>query len=461
MLKLEMDPGQVLSKALSRGGDFADIYVEESRSCSIVCEDKRIEKVIYGSDAGLGIRVIHQGRSFYGYNNELSFGAALSLADLVSQGVTEASSAKQISISRKESAERLPIKLPPDEVELADKVSLVKRASEAAWAMDGRTLQVTVTYRDSLKRIAIANSEGSLLFEERLSTVFMVQVVARKGELVQTGYEAKGGTLGLELLEQEPPEKVAEVAVGRALLMLEARPAPAGKMPVVLSCQAGGTMVHEAVGHGLEADLAQQGLSVYSGKKGEQIASTAISVVDDATLPYRRGSFAFDDEGTAAQRKLLIDRGVLVNFMYDRLTAAKDKVSSTGNGRRESYRHRPIPRMTNTMILPGTASPEEIIRATERGVLVKKMGGGQVNTVTGDFVFEVMEGYLIENGKQGEPIRGATLTGNGPQVLNLIDMVGDDLGFAIGTCGKEGQGVPVSDAQPTLRIPEIVVGGQL
>lgn len=461
MVKLDMDPEGVLARALSRGGDFADIYVEDGRSCSIVCDDKRVEKVICGRDAGLGVRVIYRGRSFYGYSNELGYDAALSLADLVSQGVTEASSAKPVSINHKETAEKHPIKLPPDEAELAEKVSLVRRGNEAAWAMDGRIVQITVTYRDGLKKLAIANSDGSLFFEERLSTVFVVQAVARKGELVQTGYEAKGGALGLELFEEESPEQIAEAAVGRALLMLEARPAPAGKMPVVLSCQAGGTMIHEAVGHGLEADLAQQGLSVYSGKKGERIASSAISVVDDATLPYRRGSFAFDDEGTPAQRKLLIDKGVLVNFMYDRLTAAKDKVSSSGNGRRESYRHRPIPRMTNTMILPGSASAEEIIRATERGVLVKKMGGGQVNTVTGDFVFEVMEGYLIEGGKQGEPIRGATLTGNGPQVLDLIDMVGDDLGFAIGTCGKEGQGVPVSDAQPTLRIPEIVVGGHL
>jgi len=218
-------------------------------------------------------------------------------------------------------------------------------------------------------------------------------------------------------------------------------------------------MIHEAVGHGLEADLAQSGLSVYSNKIGKQIASPLITVVDDATLVGKRGSFRFDDEGTEAERTMLVDKGVLKTFMYDRLTAMKDGARSTGNGRRESYKYRPIPRMTNTMIAPGISDPEEILRTTSNGLFVKKMGGGQVNTVNGDFVFEVSEGYRIENGTIGVPVRGATLTGNGPQVLMSIDMVGSDLGFSIGTCGKDGQGSPVSDAQPTLRIPEITVGG--
>jgi len=232
-------------------------------------------------------------------------------------------------------------------------------------------------------------------------------------------------------------------------------------MPVVLSSEAGGTMIHEAVGHGLEADLAQQGLSVYSGRLGERIASEAVSVVDDATLPNRRGSLAFDDEGTPAQRTLLIERGVLKGYLYDRLTAMKDGTVSTGNGRRQSYRHRPIPRMTNTLILPGEEDPEAILSSTPAGLLVVRMGGGQVNTVNGDFVFEVSEGYRIENGRAGEPVRGATLTGNGPRVLEQIDRVGRDLGFAVGTCGKDGQAAPVSDAQPTIRIPELTVGGEV
>jgi TldD protein len=233
-----------------------------------------------------------------------------------------------------------------------------------------------------------------------------------------------------------------------------------GKMAVILSSDAGGTMIHEAIGHGLEADLAQQGLSVYSKKVGETVASSLITVVDDPTLPQRRGSYPFDDEGVASRRTILVEGGVLKGYLYDRLTALEDGVESSGNGRRESYQDKPIPRMSNTMILPGKMRPEEIVHSVEKGLFVKKMGGGQVNTVNGDFIFEVNEGYLIEKGSIGEPVRGATLIGNGPRVLKDIDMVGNDLGFGIGTCGKDGQGVPVADAQPTLRIPELVVGGQ-
>jgi TldD protein len=285
-------------------------------------------------------------------------------------------------------------------------------------------------------------------------------VVSADGEIIQTGYEPVGGTMGFEIFDFHSPEEVAEVAAKRSLQMLSARKAPMGRMAVVLSSEAGGTMIHEAIGHGLEADLAQQGLSVYSEKIGQEVASSLITVVDDPTLPQRRGSYAFDDEGVSSRRTVLVENGILKSYLYDRLSALKDGVESTGNGRRESYQHKPIPRMSNTMIVPGKMKPEEIIRSVEKGLFVKKMGGGQVNTVNGDFVFEVSEGYLIEKGSVCEPVRGAILIGNGPQVLREIDRVGDDLGFSIGTCGKDGQGVPVGDAQPTLRIPELVVGGQ-
>jgi TldD protein len=338
---------------------------------------------------------------------------------------------------------------------------MVKRANRVARSFDARIRQVTVTYRENCQEVLIANSEGSLSEDSRNYLTAMVQVVASDGDVIQTGYEPVGGLAGMELFETEPLEVAAEKAARRAVMMLSARKAPAGRMPVVLSSEAGGTMIHEAIGHGLEADLAQSGLSVYSGKTGQQIAAPAITVVDDATLPGRRGSFSFDDEGTEAQRTVLVDRGILKTYLYDRLTAMKDGTRSTGNGRRESYRHRPIPRMTNTMIVPGATRPGEILRSTPKGLFVRKMGGGQVNTVNGDFVFEVSEGYLIENGRIGEPVRGATLVGNGPAILMSIDLVGSDLGFSIGTCGKDGQGSPVSDAQPTLRIPEITVGGEV
>ncbi len=319
---------------------------------------------------------------------------------------------------------------------------------------------MTVTYRDSHRRITIANSDGTAIHEDRIAIFFAVQVVGAQDGVIQTGYEAIGGIAGRELLDQDPPEAVAERATRRALALLEAIPAPAGPWPVILSAEAGGTMIDEAMGHGLEADLADEGLSVYSNKRGEQIASPLITVVDDATLPGKQGSFCFDDEGTPAQRTVLVERGMLKSYLYDRLTAMKAGARSTGNGRRESYRHKPMPRMTNTLIQPGDQDPREILHSVPRALLVKKMGGGQVNTVNGDFVFEVTEGYLVEGGEIGPPVRGATLIGNGPRILKEIDMLGSDLGFSIGTCGKEGQGVPVSDAQPTLRIPEITVGEQ-
>jgi TldD protein len=283
--------------------------------------------------------------------------------------------------------------------------------------------------------------------------------VAQEGSVTQTGYEPLGAQQGFELFDAASPEDLALKAAARGVMMLGARKSPAGQLPVVLSSEAGGTMVHEAIGHGLEADLVQAGTSVYQGRIGETVASELVTVLDDATIPFARGSFSFDDEGTPAQRTVLVEKGILKGYMYDRLSGMKDGCASTGNGRRESYRARPIVRMTNTLIAPGESNPDEIVRSVANGLFVRRMGGGQVNTVNGNFVFEVSEGYLIENGVVGEPVRGATLTGNGPEVLKKITMVGSDLGFGIGTCGKDGQGVPVSDAQPTLLISGITVGG--
>lgn len=459
-----VDYGEVLRKALKKGGDFADIFLERSTPLSVVCEDNRVEKVISGADYGAGVRVVFGNRTTYAYTNELSRDSLLDLADAVSQAVDGRISPEQhigMNLSRKNPKGDFVIQKTPDRVQTVHKVALVERANRMAGSVDRRIRQVMVVYRENRQQTTVAHSDGFIAEDDRVYLTALVQVVAAEGENVQTGYEPVGGFIGMELFDVHPLEQAAETAARRAVMMLSARKAPAGRMPVVLSSSAGGTMIHEAVGHGLEADLAQSGLSVYSGKLGQRIAAPLITVVDDATLPGRRGSFRFDDEGTDAERTVLVDRGVLKTFLYDRLTASKDGVRSTGNGRRESYRHRPIPRMTNTLIAPGTTNPEKILDATQQGLFVTKMGGGQVNTVNGDFVFEVSEGYLIEGGTIGEPVRGATLTGNGPNVLLSIDMVGSDLGFSIGTCGKDGQGAPVSDAQPTLRIPEITVGGEV
>jgi TldD protein len=463
---LELPFQKIFSEALREGGEFADLYFEQTRSIVIVCEEDRIEKVISGLDIGMGLRVLFGGRTIYSFTNQITEEDLLDLAWRMSRVIKEDGEERVIHHPR---ASRLTpligkssfhIVRNPKDISVKEKVSVVKQANDVARRLNPHVQQVKVLYRDVSQVLSIANSEGALTEGERIGTIFSVQVVSAKGDVIQTGYEPVGGTMGFELFDSHPPEQVAEVAAKRSILMLSARKAPMGSMPVVLSSEAGGTMIHEAIGHGLEADLAQEGLSVYSRKIGERVASTLITVVDDPTLPQKRGSYIFDDEGIPSQRTLLVEEGILKGYLYDRLTALKDGVKSTGNGRRESYQHKPIPRMSNTLILPGKTKPEEIIRSVEKGLFVKKMGGGQVNTVNGDFVFEVSEGYLIEKGMVGEPVRGAILTGNGPQILKEIDKVGNDLGFGIGTCGKDGQGVPVSDAQPTLRIPELLVGGQ-
>jgi TldD protein len=460
---------RILKETLKGRGEFADLFFEQTHSVVIICEEDRIEKAISGLDMGVGLRVLLGRKTFYGFTTEISKESLFSLAKRINRSAKENRGARTNSFSQPPRAALsslpisqtlYPIRKHPERLSMEERVSAVKRANEVARRLDPHVQQVKVLYRDVHQKLSISNSEGILTEGERVGTIFSVQVVSAQGDVVQTGYEPVGGTVGFELFDVYPPEKVAEVATRRALLMLSARKAPMGRMAVVLSSEAGGTMIHEAIGHGLEADLAQQGLSVYSKKIGEKVASSLITVVDDPTLPQKRGSYAFDDEGIASRRTLLVEDGILRGYLYDRLSALEDGVESSGNGRRESYQHKPIPRMSNTMILPGKMKPEEIIHSVEKGLFVKKMGGGQVNTVNGDFIFEVGEGYLIEKGKIGEPVRGATLIGNGPQVLKDIDMVGDDLGFGIGTCGKDGQGVPVADAQPTLRIPELVVGGQ-
>ena len=347
-----------------------------------------------------------------------------------------------------------------DNTAISDKIALVNISNDVVWKADSHIVQAKVLYKDETKNIIMANSEGEYAKSYKSQVVFLVQVVLKDGDVLQTGYEVIGGISGFEFFDTESVEEASLRAVRRGVKALKAKPVKAGTMPVILSSEAGGTMIHEAVGHGLEADIVEMGLSVYKGQVGKKIASDLITVIDDATIPGKRGSFSFDDEGTHSKKNVLIENGILKGYMYDRLTAMKENAVSTGNGRRESYRKRPIVRMTNTLIMPGESRPEDIIRSVDNGLYVLKMGGGQVNTVNGDFVFEVLEAHMIRNGEIAEPVRGATLTGNGPEVLRIIDMLGDDLGYAIGTCGKDGQGAPVADAQPTLRIPGLIVGGR-
>ena len=452
---------KVLKRALSHGGDYADIFAEQRRATSIRLEDGKVEKVVTGIDSGVGIRLISGGKTSYAFTNDSSADSLTSLADVLSRSLPKAASLPILDLKRVRPGVDFAIRMLPDEIPMERKVALVEKADHIARSFDKRIRQVSGSYRDATQSVRIATSEGIFAEDERTHTLWVIHVIASDNGIIQTGYETAGGNIGFELFEGSIIDELSLNASQRAVMMLRAGRAVGGRMPVVISSEAGGTMIHEAIGHGLEADLAQHGLSVYSNKLGQEVASKLVTVIDDATLPYKRGSYRFDDEGTPSRRIVLVDKGILSGYLYDQLAAMRDGVKSTGNGRRESYQHRPIPRMSNTFIAPGKASPEEVVKSTSNGLFVKKMGGGQVNTVTGDFVFDVQEGYKIENGTLGEPVREATLAGNGPSILRSIDMIASDLGFSIGTCGKDSQGVPVSDAMPTLRISEMVVGGEI
>lgn len=456
---LACDALPILETALAGGGQMSELFLERSTGLMIVMDDGKVEKVLGGVDQGAGLRLIYDFKTAYAYGNQFSLEALLPLAKnlaLLAQGKAVAPQTPRLQQPGLLTQALKPTK----DTATAIKVDMVKAAEAAARAVDSRISQVRVIYMDRGQQVRIVNSLGVEAAEERSQLIMAVHCVASQDGRVQTGYESMGGIGGMEIFDREDPTQVAREAARRAVLMLEADPAPGGAMPVVLSAEAGGTMVHEAVGHGLEGDLVYENMSVYAGRIGQKVASELVTVVDDGTVPGRRGSGGFDDEGTPCRKNVVIDKGVLKGYLQDRLSAWKLEAQPTGNGRRESYRHRPIPRMTNTMIAPGSDDPESIIRSTGEGLLVRKMGGGQVNTINGDFVFEVSEGYLIKDGKVDRPVRGATLTGNGPEVLSQIDKVGSDHGWGLGTCGKDGQGSPIGDAQPTLRIPRLVVGGQ-
>ncbi|MDR3606734.1 MAG: TldD/PmbA family protein [Oligoflexia bacterium] len=460
---------RVLQVALRRGGDLSELFFEETASTRVIFEGGKVDQVIDGTDRGAGLRIIFEGKSVYGYTTDLSEAALISLAETLSEAITPRPGAslgvKKVDwrLARQPTEGILNYKVarPPRNATLSEKIEIARRAEKAARQELPEARQVTAVVLDSLRRILIANSDGAVSIDEKTYLQSYVQVVGERGGRVETAHESDGGYVGLEFFDQVTPESIGKEAARRVGVLLSAKPAPAGTMPVVLAAEAGGTMIHEAVGHGLEADLACNGLSVYQGKLGQSVASPLITVLDDGTMPGKRGSYAFDDEGTPSQKNTLIENGVLKGYLVDRLSAMKFDMMATGNGRRESFRHKPIVRMTNTYIAPGKDDPAEILRNTKYGIFVKAMGGGQVNTVTGDFVFAVTEGYLIHDGKLGDAIRGATLVGNGPRVLSIVDRVGNDLGFSTGTCGKDGQGAPVTDAQPTIRIPELTVGGEV
>lgn len=449
---------EILGIALGHKGEFSEVFLENSHSFYFYWDDKKVEEVTYGEDIGAGIRVIQGDKIYYGYTTDISEFGLKKLAHELSEVVLSGENNKKIILENKKEFITKTLK-DYKLIEVREGIDLLKIMDETSRNYSPRIVQFTSVIRNHTQEILIANSDGDFVEEKRIRSVVYGFAVGEKDGLIQTGYEAVGATLGWELFTEDLVKNVALEASRRAVLMLEAVEAPAGIMPVIISSQAGGVIIHEAVGHGLEADLVEKGVSVYKDKIGEKVASDSVTLVDAGVLEEKYGSSYVDDEGVKTNYNVLIDRGILKGYMHSRITAKKFGVSPTGNGRRQSFRYPPIPRMTNTFILSGNSKLEDMLNRVEKGLYVVKMGGGQVDTISGDFVFGVEEGYLIESGKIKNPVRGATLIGNGPKILEKIELIGDDIGFTPGTCGKDGQGVPVTDGMPTILISEITIGG--
>ncbi len=452
---------RVLASAVRTGAEFAEVYAEDKRTTSASLDDGRIEQVTSGRDRGAGIRVIKGETTGFAHTADLSerglLAAAEAAAAAASQGDGEA---RVIALTPRGDHRVSPVERYPDEVPKADRVAMLRSVDDAARSAGGAIVQVSAGYADSRKRIVVANTDGLMATDEQVRAMMRVSAVAAGDAGMQTGYQSMGRTTGYEMFEQFDPRDLARDAARQALTKLQARPAPSGSLPVVIQRGSGGVLFHEACGHGLEADLVAKGASVYRGKRGELVASPLVTLVDDGTMPGEWGAIGIDDEGHESQYNVLIEDGVLTDYMWDHIRSRKEGRRPSGNGRRQSYMHLPMVRMTNTYVLNGAEDPDDIVRGTDYGVYIAHLGGGSVNTASGDFVFGMTEAYLIEDGQITEPLRDSNLIGNGPQVLRDIDLLGND--FAMGnpgTCGKDGQGVPVGDGQPTLRVKALTIGG--
>ena len=450
---------RVLSAALVGGGDMAEVFAEDAVTASAMLDDRKVEELSSGRSRGAGIRVVDGETTGFAHTADLSESGLLAAARAASAVARRGGTAARTVALDPPSVHRRRDSTPPESVDKAHKLELLTRADEASRAAGDAITQVQVGCGDSRRRVLIANSDGLLAQDDQIRTRFSVVCVANGDTGMQTGYESIARTEGFEIFERHRVEDIAHKAAVRALAKLSARPAPSGEVPIVLAGGSGGILFHEACGHGLEADHIVKDASVYAGRVGQLVASPLVTLVDDGTVAGEWGNFAVDDEGCAPARNVLIEDGILTDYMWDWLRARKEGRTSSGNGRRQSYQYLPMVRMTNTYLLAGTEDPDEIIAQTPSGVYVKKLGGGQVNTATGDFVFGTTEAYLIEDGRITEPLRDANLIGNGPEVLRRIDAVATDFDMTPGTCGKDGQSVPVGCGQATLRITGVTLGG--
>lgn len=455
----ESDVRAVLAEALRTGGDWAEVYAEQRDSSNIHLEDRRVEELTSTRTLGAAVRVVHGFTTGFAYTNVLTRESLLAAARAAAAAVQQDAAVTVADLRSVDVPTRHGIAVDPRSVQKDAKVALVRRAEQAAWEQGNEVRQVSTSYGDVVQRVFIATSDGRLSDTTRTRTRLTTSVVATRGGVTQSGFDGPGASKGLEHYDELPPEEIGTRAAQQALRLLDAVPPPAAEMTVVLKAGGGGVLFHEACGHGLEADAIAKNTTVYARTRGDRIGSEIFTGVDDGSLENGWGSFDLDDESTPAQRTTLFEAGVQVGVMSDRISAARLGQSSSGNGRRQSYAHLPLPRMTNSLILPGASDPDAIVRDVRNGLYAEGLSGGQVNPATGDFVFGVTEAYLIENGELTRRVRGASLIGNGPRAISLIDAIGTDFELKQGVCGKDGQWVPVSFGTPTLRIARLTVGG--
>jgi len=449
---------RVIAKALEKGGEFADVYIEHRISRNILMEESKFKNAEFGISQGVGVRVITGDKTGFAYSDEISEDKMLRAAEVASFIARGSAAAKPVSVRESSLASFITVKFPLAGIADEKRLDVMRRANQAALDYDKRIKMTSVSYYDEVRGRTIANSEGLYLNDELPLLFFIVQVLSEGNDTRHMGRERLSRHSGFEMFDEVTPEQVSRTAAREAVVMLEAKDAPAGKMDVVMQNGWGGVLVHEAVGHPLEADNIAKKIGVFTGKLGQKVASDVFTMIDDGSLPNFRGTTNWDDEGTPGQRNVLIDRGVLVKFMTDVLSAKQLGMARTGNGRRESFRYLPIPRMTNTFIANGKDKAADILAATKSGIYVQALSGGSVDPTTGVFNFTCREAYLIENGAKTMPVKGATLIGNCLEIIQNVDAVADDLEFGPGICGK-GQAAEVTAGLPTVRIRGINVGG--
>ena len=454
---------RLLKKAMGHGGEFAEVYVEDSLSTNVQLDEQKIRSATVGASRGVGIRVIKGIKVGYAFSDDFSPAALLRTAEAAALIANQTGSYKALKLTLQPAKPISPVQVALTDVPVNKKVEMLLAADEAARKTDPRVIQVMGRFADQFQYRLIANTDGRFVEDSDVMVRMAVFCIAAQGNDRRTGNFGGGGHVGLEHFATFTPELVARTAARSAVATLGAMEAPAGEKTVVLSNGWSGVLLHEAVGHGLEADFIRKKTSLYTDKVGQKVASELCTVIDDATVPNMRGTFNMDDEGETPQRKVLIENGILRGYMFDRLNAKLMGAPwrSTGNGRRESFRYYPIPRMSNTYLASGQSTKEDIIKSVKTGLYAKTFGGGQVDITNGNFVFEVTEAYLIENGEITKPVKGANLIGVGPVALQNVTMVGNDsqLDTGMGTCGKDGQGVPVGVGLPHLRIDKMTVGG--